>query len=415
MRILQQNLLLLFVCFGLQGQFFELQKPPAHIKSIEFRSEQSSEPFPILELNEVAVLSFDDLNADESDYYYKIEHYSYDWEVSDLFTSEYIDGFDNVRIRDFENSFNTLQSYTHYKLQIPNSQTQLKLSGNYALTIYNEDDELVFNRRFVVYENTASVGVNIVRSRDLNYIETSQSVQFSINTQALLVRNPAEEIKPVILQNYHWDSAISDLPPQYTLGNILHYKYDSETRFEGGNEYYFFDTKDLRISGGNVYGVRLEALYNSYLYPNEIRAGSPYSYAPDINGGFVIRTLQGTDASVEADYSKVHFSLRTESFGDTAEVFVVGNFNDHQLDDDHRLQYNENLGQYEGVALLKQGFYNYHFEYLDNQNNLYPNLISGSHWETENQYLVMIYLRKFGERHDSLVGVGAGSSVNIRN
>ena len=415
MQNLKQNFLFLLLFFGSYAQVFELQKPPDHIKSIEFRSENSSEPFPILQFNEVAVLSFDDLNADEADYYYTLQHYTHDWKKSDLFESEYIEGFDNLRIRTYKNSFNTLQPYSHYQLRIPNEQTQLKLSGNYALSIYDNSDRLVFNRRFVIYEDTASVGVEVVRSRDLEYIESSQSVQFSINTQELLVRNPSEEIKPIILQNYIWDSAISNLSPQFTLGSVLHYKYDKETRFEGGNEYLYFDTKDIRISSGNVYGVQLKDLYNTYLYSNEVRAGRPYSYAPDINGDFVIRTLQGTDSTIEADYSIVHFSLRTEPLAASAEVFVVGGFNDHQLDDRHQLFYNELLRQYEGSALLKQGFYNYHFEYLEAGKTLYPNLIGGSHWDTENQYIVLVYLKKFGQRHDSLLGVGSGSSLNIRN
>jgi len=415
MQNLKQNFLFLLLFFGSYAQVFELQKPPDHIKSIEFRSESSSEPFPILQFNEVAVLSFDDLNADEADYYYTLQHYTHDWKKSDLFESEYIEGFDNLRIRTYKNSFNTLQPYSHYQLRIPNEQTQLKLSGNYALSIYDDSDRLVFNRRFVIYEDTASVGVEVVRSRDLEYIESSQSVQFSINTQELLVRNPSEEIKPIILQNYIWDSAISNLSPQFTLGSVLHYKYDKETRFEGGNEYLYFDTKDIRISSGNVYGVQLEDVCNTYLYSNEVRAGRPYSYAPDINGDFVIRTLQGTDSTIEADYSIVHFSLRTEPLAASAEVFVVGGFNDHQLDDRHQLFYNELLRQYEGSALLKQGFYNYHFEYLEAGKTLYPNLIGGSHWDTENQYIVLVYLKKFGQRHDSLLGVGSGSSLNIRN
>ena len=140
MQNLKQNFLFLLLCFGSYAQVFELQKPPDHIKSIQFRSENSSEPFPILQFNEVAVLSFDDLNADEAYYYYTLQHYTHDWKKSDLFESEYIEGFDNLRIRTYKNSFNTLQPYSHYQLRIPNEQTQLKLSGNYALSIYDDSD-----------------------------------------------------------------------------------------------------------------------------------------------------------------------------------------------------------------------------------------------------------------------------------
>jgi hypothetical protein len=37
-------------------------------------------------------------------------------------------------------------------------------------------------------------------------------------------------------------------PLKYTIGNQLVYKYDGETQFWAGNEYHFFENKDIRAA-----------------------------------------------------------------------------------------------------------------------------------------------------------------------
>ena len=161
------------ICFS---QVNELA-PPNYIKTIQFKGNTPETQLPIIRLGEQLVLEFDVLNGNEADYYYKIDHFNFDWTPSVLAKSEFMDGFDNQRIRDYENSFNTYQIYSHYQLTIPNDQTRrLKVSGNYLLSIFNSDDELVFSRKFMVYEAIAAVGLAVKRSRDIKYIEEKQNI-----------------------------------------------------------------------------------------------------------------------------------------------------------------------------------------------------------------------------------------------
>ncbi len=388
--------------------------PPENIKTILFKG-PTEDQFPIVQLGESFSLEFDDLTAAESDYYYKIVHCDYNWTPSQLLRTQYLTGADNQRILDYGNSYNTLQAYSHYRLQLPNQYTGFKVSGNYLLEIYNNVDQLQFSRRFVIYENLAQVGAVIKRSRDFNYLESKQVVQIHINPGAIQLVNPKKEVKIAILQNYHWPTALFNVPPQFTLGKELVYKYDQETAFFAGNEYFNFDTKDLRAPTSSISHIELDDLYNHFLFNDYPRFQEPYTYFPDINGDFVVRALQGSDASREAEYTRVHFSFPYIEEINMGEVYISGKFNNYDITEDCKMTYNENNGMLEASILFKQGFYNYKYVIKTENGELESNRLSGNFHFTENNYLVLVYYRNFGDLYDSLIGIGNANSQNITN
>lgn len=381
-----------------------------------FKGNTNESQLPILRLGEPLLLEFNALNGLESDFYYVIEHFNYDWTPSDLVKSEYLRGFDNQRIQDYKNSFNTYQIYSHYKLQIPNQQTKgLLVTGNYLISIWNDDDELIFSRKFMVYEDLVSVGVAIKRSRDVKFIDTKQSVDIVINNRNFNFNNPLENVKTLIVQNNNLNTAISNVKPQYTLGNQLVYKYTSETSFWGGNEYLYFETKDVRAANMGVQFIDLKDIYNTYLFVNTPRAHQLYTYNPDINGNFLITAVDAHDVSIEADYTMVHFALKQQEFMEGQSVYVYGNFNNYALEPENKLLWNPKTGLYECAFRLKQGFYNYKYVVTDKNGTLDEGAISGNFYQTENNYKVLVYYKDLGARYDRLIGLGEASSVNISN
>ena len=391
------------------------QNPPDYIQSIQFKKLNSDIQFPILRRGDRMQLEFDDLQAIDADYYYRISYYNHDWSPSNLFQNEYLGGFDNRRIEDFRSSTNTLQRYTHYTLTLPNNDTQFLLSGNYLIEIYDADDRLMFSRRFLMEEAAAQVAVGVFRTRDLETFDSHQTVQFSITPQGSAFRDPDNLVKVVVLQNENWDTAITNLKPQYFDNGTLAYRYDAESRFPAGNEYLFFDTKDLRVSSPSISFIERTDRYDSFLYTDIMRSNLPYTLSPDINGDFEIRTLQGTqEAAIEADYSRVHFSLSALAPLPNADLYVVGKFCNYQLEDRNKMSFNAALGAYEATLLLKQGFYNYCYALKTNQ-VIDNHLISGNFAQTENRYIVLVYYRNFGDLNDRLVGFGVGSSFQLLN
>ena len=390
---------------------------PEYIRTIQFKGTSAQSRLPIIELGQKLQLSFDDIIGNEADYFYTIAHFNFDWTPSDLSKGEYLDGFDDVRIETYENSFNTLQLYSNYKLSIPNRETRaIKKSGNYLLRIFNDDGEIVFSRKFMVLERVLSVGVEIKRSRIIKNIDQQQVVQFKINSPNLLLINPKQNVKTLVLQNNNLKTAITNLKPLYTIGSELIYKYDQEAAFWGGNEFLFFDNKDLRSSTNGVRYVELNELYENFLFTNIDRSVRPYTYNPDINGSFQVRNLYASqNQNIEADYVLMHFNLQHYgSLGDK-EIHIYGNFNNWTIDQTTYMRYNEKTDTYQNARLFKQGFYNYKYVMVNRDGSIEQGPISGNFWETENQYTVLVYYRAPGSRFDRLLGKGSANSSKISN
>lgn len=400
--IFKATYLLLFILYTVQNVNCQA------IKTIQLRPIGSKNPAPIAKLGAIFELSFDDLEADNKDYQYKIQHMTYDWKPSNLQSNQYINGFDQNYIINVTNSFNTLQNYTHYKIQIPNQNTVITKSGNYLLSVLNDDDEVVFTRRFILYENLTTVGVNVIRSRNTQTLDTQQTVQFIVDYERIPINNPNQEIKAQLIQNNIWETTISDIQPLFIRTNQLIFNHTLKTNFWGGNEYFNFDNKYIRSTNVNIAKTERKDLFHNYLYTNTERNGKPYTYFPDINGQFTIRTLDAKDEATEADYAMMHFSLEVFEPYRGKDVYVYGAFNDFKLEEENKMVYNSEKGIYEASILLKQGFYNYTYVTVDANNTIDTTEINGSFFQTENVYNAIIYYRPFGAIFDRVIGVGLG-------
>ena len=407
-------LLLLTTFYGF-SQVEEEVNPPNFIKTINFKGQTNESELPIIKLNERLHLSFDAINGNEDDFYYVIDHYNFDWTPSQLMKSEYLQGFDNLRITNYENSFNTYQIYSHYRLQIPSQQTSIKKSGNYIIKILDDYGNIVFSRKFMVFEPLANIGVSIKRSRNVKYIQQKQSVDFKISSPSILFNNPKQTIKVAVIQNNNLNTAITNLKPQYTLGRELIYKYDEESSFWGGNEYLYFENKNVRAANIGVQYIDLKDIYEHYLFTDIIRATRPYTYNPDINGNYLITAVDTDNLDIEADYTVLHFSLQHPEMIENKSIHVYGGFNNYAVTEDTKMTFNPDSGFYETSLILKQGFYNYKYVIVDNNGNLDEGAISGNFDVTENNYKVLVYYKNLGSRYDRLIGVGEGSSTKITN
>ena len=410
------NTSLILISFVTFAQVEKEIDPPFNIKTITFvQNNQNS--IALFGLNDPFEIQFDDLYGNEANYYYEIVHCNYDWKHSDLTKNEYLQGFDGIRIQEYTNSLNALQLYSHYKIGFPNKNTRLLVSGNYMIKILNEDREVVFSRKFMIYEDLVSVPMQIKRARTLNEINYKQNLDFSIKSPNLLFQSPLQNVKVLLMQNGKLNEAITNIKPMYTIGNDLIYKYDSETQFWGGNEFLYFENKVIRAATNYI--ARVDAnngVYNTHLYTDNARTNKSYTYNPDANGNFVPLNANASNNAIEADYSWVFFTLSAPSFYEKKNIYINGMFNNYALSDEFKMDYNQEKGIYEKAIMIKQGFTNYQYVVADQNKKIdYENAIDGNFWQTENNYFAIIYYRENNQRYDRIIGKGVANSQDITN
>lgn len=373
---------------------------------------------PVIELGgtETLVLRFDDLQPNVENLSYTLVHCTADWKVSDLLPGQYLEGAYNDYIQTGRTSYNTLQPFIHYELVVPNSTMRPTRSGNYLLKVYRGSDEsdLVLTRRLLVFEQRARIDARVQASRQVDMRDVAQQVDMLIATQSLPVQDPFGDIHVAILQNFRWDDVRTDLKPRFVRGTDLVYDFPEQGLFMGGNEYRNFDLKNLRYATQRIQRIDPglgERVYEAWLIPEERRTIRRYNNQQDLNGRYIVRNDQVDGDPLGADYVNVHFSVpMPEQLLD--DVYVYGLLSDFQCRPEYRLTWSPDEHAYTTSLLLKQGFYDFSFVTLPKGASA-PDMsaIEGSHYQTENEYLVLVYFSDRQLRCDRLVGMRFVNSV----
>ncbi|HZJ20325.1 MAG TPA: DUF5103 domain-containing protein, partial [Pricia sp.] len=85
------------------------------------------------------------------------------------------------------------------------------------------------------------------------------------------------------------------------------------------------------------------------------------------------------------------------------------------LTDENKMTYTKENGLMQANIKLKQGFYNYKYVIKREDGVIDLNTVCGNFHFTENNYLILVYYRNFGDLYDSIIGVGSANSRDISN
>ncbi|NNC83326.1 MAG: DUF5103 domain-containing protein [Flavobacteriales bacterium] len=380
------------------------------IKSVQLYPMGDPLGYPIITLDagQPLELHFDDLGNDVEQYYYRIYHCNADWTKSDIIEMQYMDGFFSDILNNYDMSFNTLVPYVHYTATIPNQSMRLKISGNYLLVVTRDDDEEqpILSRRFMVVEPRVAIQATVKQSAQADIRPFAQLVDFELHHASFPINNPFRDIKTVVLQNYRWDRAITDLKPLFLKDRILEYRYDRGNVFMGGNEFRQFNISTTRYLTENIASIqRVGDRFKADLNVDYKRNLNGYLTYRDINGKYINRNVEGFNDVIESDYVDVRFQLDWPRALSNGSFYVFGGLSDWRASAEYRMAYNDSTHRYEATLPLEQGYYEYQYVFLKDMEDTYDEtLVEGSFFETENDYTILVYYRDISNDYDQLIG-----------
>ena len=380
-----------------------------NIKTVKIFPEGWELGYPVMDIRESIklVFSFDDLANESKNYSYTIIHCGSDWIPSDILQTDYISGFTEAVINQYDFSRNTFRDFIHYTLHIPNEDMRPTLPGNYILKIYEDFDQSkpVITRKFYVVDYMVEIEGEAKRSEDMMHFNTGQEVDFNILHENLHLDDPDKNIRVVVKQNNSDLNSITDLKPTFVQNNVLIYNYEEENRFNGLSEFRDFDTKNLKYITERVDRVVFQRPYQHvYLLPDRVRSIDNYDFYEDLNGNFFIKWDEGNISDLDADYVMMHFNLPFDAPLPGADVYIYGGLSNWALQPELKMEYNLKTRAYELVCPLKQGLYNYQYVFVPENAPVDFTFFEGSHFETENDYLIFVYYQDFRKRYETLVG-----------
>lgn len=386
-------------------------------------------PIATLGIENALELTFDELDGKGTHYYYTVIHCDRHWKpTQELSPFDYLGGYREGEIRDYELSSGTYHDYLQYKLTIPNDEVKWSISGNYLLVVYEpgKEEDPIITRRFLITEEKVSYRAQETRPAMVAKQNTHQEIDFGMEISGLKTSNPRAEISCAIMQNGRWDNILEDLEPRLITGTYLSYDFQDKIVFEAGKEFRNLDISSLKYKSENVLDNQEYADgFSTILFVDEPRAMKAYIWRRDLNGMYVpfnrdfnqrsipIDSLASTinlvtrynyrEQNLSTDYTEVLFTLHLpEDFG--SKIYLVGAMTDWKLLPEYQMIFDQRVGAYVVRLLLKQGYYNYQYAVPDEYGNPDFSVIEGNWYATENDYTLLTYFRPRGGQYDQLVG-----------
>lgn len=376
-----------------------------------FKSLQVSEPgnrlgVPVIHAgNEGSRLtfSFDELAEDSRRLRYRLVHCDSDWNPSQISELEYIDGFNEGVIEDYALSEGTFVHYVNYRFTLPDEQVRPLLSGNYLVEVYDQDDPTttLLQARFMVSEDLGALSSQVTSRTDADYNGRHQQLSVHADLKGAKIDNLFNDLRLVIIQNgREADRHVVEKPLRAAM-ETADYEHQRELIFPAGNEYRRFSIANARFPGMGVEHIDyIDGLYQAMLREDSPRPDSRYLYDQDQAGRYFVDEIGSTDPDLQADYVQTFFTLKSPQLG--TDVFLDGDLILRSRGDDARMIYDETLGAYIKSLLLKQGMYNYQYVTADGATAA----VEGDHYETGNEYLLLLYYCPPSARYHRLIATG---------
>lgn len=366
-------------------------------------------PVITLDGSQTLTIGFDALREERDYLRYSIYHCDANWRLSDVVDTEVFDGFNYADVTDYRFSRGTDVHYIHYTITVPNEEFRFRLSGNYLLRVYpeNEPEDILLQVRFMVSEGAVNITGDVTSRTDKDYNGQHQQLNLEVDLNRYPVRDMFNDLIVTVTQNGRVDNRVTVTHPARVNGNSAIYEHIPSLIFNAGNEYRRMETVQLTYPGMGVEEIDYhDPYYHHILALAEPRHAKPYYFDSTQHGRFFIREYNSQESDTEADYSVVHFTLKMLPLLD-ADVYIDGDLTYRHFDDTSKMRYDDEAGVYHKAMLLKQGAYNYQYVALPHSGKSTAARtadVEGDFYQTVNEYQVAVYYRVPGERFDRLLG-----------
>ena len=385
--------------------FHKIYSP--QVKSLQVVVNQNWQSLPVMKLNSADRLyvGFDELSHDYHRYICHIERCEADWTTAtEMFESDWLNGFNDLIVDDYEHSINTTIPYTHYQFSLPNEQCHLKMSGNYRLHIQEDGtDEDVLTVEFMVTEQSMQLSMTATTNTDQDTNGRHQQVSMSIGYMNHSVVRPDEQIQTVVMQNGREDNCRRNVRPAFVNQNGQEWSHAMEYIFDAGNEYRKYEVLDPTHPTMGIDYIRWDGdHYQVFPYISEPRPN--YLYDEDADGAFYIRNSDNRENDIISDYVWINYRLKSDPVSD-GYIVIDGQWTTENSET-YRMTYDEDAGMYTASILQKQGYYSYQYLWEDSRGTRRPLPSEGNFYPTENRYQAFIYFKEVGGRTWRLTAFG---------
>ena len=219
-----------------------------------------------------------------------------------------------------------------------------------------------------------------------------------------------------MIQNYRYNDAVSIAAPSFIRGNLLEYNSEDQFIFPAGKEARWLDLQNLRLRSDRIADLNSKERRTIVsVKPDLSRSSTAYYTFNDLNGGFMISNTESLQSENQNDYAQVNFTYmpkdRIPFMGQ--KLYLFGALTNNIVNKEAEMIFDQALGYYKKSILLNQGYYSYNYILRDMQGVNPMNDFTeteGNHWETENNYSIMVYYRPPGARHNHIIGFGTINS-----
>lgn len=370
--------------FNVPGQMVASE----HVASIILEPTGKPGSAPIIELSsdDRLTLQFDLIEFENRQLTLRFTHHNPDWSRSSLPSDFFRDGFSTLFMDFGVVSQNTRPSYRTYTYEFPNDEITFLRSGNYMLYVEDSDNgNLLFSIPFFIFENKGSIRSSVqtrLVPRQNNRVMHQLRNRYTLPEE---VNQPQFDLEFYFTQNQFWGRSVK--------ADELDFSDENEVMFETATDQFFIGDYEFRT-------LSLEDLTsnNPQIFESDPTQIPPLVRIFDDAEGFSIGTpLRGQfgrpSNDVNAQYANVQFQFDpAESPSENSEVYLVGDFNNWSISNQHQLSYNTDTKRWHTSAMIKQGIYNYKY-ILFNNNTINDTIFDDFFTNTRQEYHAFVYMR----------------------